>query len=356
MKLVIDYRLAASSNRGMARYCREMTRELLKMLPTEWEVLLYIDRGSNQPIPEDVKVRVLSTSDYIVGEQICIPYYLKKDKPNVFWAPSNTFPLIRVSGIDYCATIHDLIFFEKVEGPQSLKQRIGRIYRRFVLNYGIKRLKWIMTVSEFSKNALEKRFHVNDVVVTPNCIGHFADKVKKLMTENNYSRNETFFTVSGDAPSKNFKMLYEWFKEHPKYKLEAAGFPQHSVYRNDCPLNITILPPNIPDELLIEKYRTCKAFLFVSKQEGFGIPLLEAMVCHCKIIATRCTSIPEIVEDLAMLIHPNSIKELNSSILSIESFHQDESLYVQRLMKYSDWKDSAKVLFNLIMNNHYDNN
>lgn len=352
MKLVIDYRLAASSTRGMARYCREITREIIKMLPTDWEVILYIDKGVNQPIPERVEVRFLSTSDYIIGEQIYIPYYLKKDRPDVFWAPSNTFPIIKVCKVDYFVTIHDLIFFEEVEGAQSLKQKIGRLYRRFILSHFIKNLKGIITVSEFSKKAIEQRFHVKNVVVTPNCIGHFADKVQKLMSENNYSRNETYFTVSGDAPSKNFKMLYEWFKDHPEYKLEAAGFPRHSVFKNDCPSNITILPPNISDELLIEKYCTCKAFLFVSKQEGFGIPLLESMVCGCKIITTKHTSIPEIVGDDALYITEDTKEALNIAISQIEKYAADTDSVMLRLKKYTNWATPAETFLKMIQQNN----
>lgn len=352
MKIVIDYRLAASSTRGMARYCREMTRELLKKKPIDWVIMLYIDKGNNQPIPEGVKVRTLSTSDYILGEQIYIPYYLKKDRADVFWAPSNTFPLIKIRNVDYFATIHDLIFFEEVKGPQSLKQKIGRLYRRFILNRGIKNLKGIMTVSEFSKKAIEQRFQVKDVVVTPNCIGHFVNKVKKFMSENNYSRNETFFTVSGDAPSKNFKILYEWFKVHPEYKLEAAGFPENSIYRNNCPLNITILPPNISDELLIGKYCTCKAFLFVSKQEGFGIPLLEAMACRCKIIATKNTSIPEIVGNNAIYIDLGKSEELGVALQRLEKYEISNDRIKMQLIKFTHWKMSVQLFVDYIMNRY----
>ena len=205
-----------------------------------------------------------------------------------------------------------------------------------------------MTVSEFSKKAIEQRFHVNDVVVTPNCIGHFADKVKMLMSEHKYSRNEVFFTVSGDAPSKNFKMLYEWFKEHPEYKLEAAGFPQHSVYRENCPPNITILPPNISDELLIEKYCTCKAFLFVSKQEGFGIPLLESMACGCKNIVTKSTSIPEIVGDCAVYINKDTMEALDIAISQIEKQFIDTASAMSRLEKYSRWAIPAETFLKMI--------
>ena len=48
MIFVIDYRLAASSLRGMARYCREITIKLLPILPKEWKIILYVDKNKKK--------------------------------------------------------------------------------------------------------------------------------------------------------------------------------------------------------------------------------------------------------------------------------------------------------------------
>ena len=346
MRLVIDYRLAAYSTRGMARYCREMTKELVKILPKEWDVLLYIDKKSKKEfVPSNIKHRLLPTGNFIIGEQLFLPYFLRKDKANILWTPYNTFPLWKDAGVKYVATIHDLIFFEKLDGKRTIVQRIGGLYRKFVVSHGIKHLSACCTVSEYSKKQIEKRFSISNVVLTPNCIGNFSQLVTSIKEKASTSRGEVFFTLSGDAHSKNFNLLFQWFKCHPHYRLEAAGFPSSSYYREICPPNVTILPPNITDEQLINKYLSCKAFLFVSKSEGFGIPLLEAISCGCKIIASNSTSIPEIVADLAILINPDSSDELNAAILNIDSLRQDEVLYRQRLDKYSDWFNSARELY-----------
>ena len=41
-------------------------------------------------------------------------------------------------------------------------------------------------------------------------------------------------------------------------------------------------------------YSHCAAFLFPSRLEGFGIPVLEAMRYHCKVFSSRMTSLPEV--------------------------------------------------------------
>ncbi len=348
-RLIIDYRLAVSSTRGMARYCREMTKVILTMLPDEWEVVLYIDKCANAELPKNVMFRVLPTKNYIIGEQILIPYYLEKDNADILWSPANTFPLCKRSGIKYYATIHDLIFFEKTKERQSFKQMVGKYYRRIVISKGINILNGIFTVSEFSKNTMCRRFGISNVIVTPNCIGSFVELVNKQQLKRDYKRGDFYFTVSGDAPSKNFNSLHQWFKEHPNYKLEVAGFPASSFFRNNCPENITILPPNVSDEILIEKYCTCKAFLFVSKQEGFGIPVLEAMACGCKMILSDNTSIPEIAGDNAIYVNPEKIDEFEEAILSVESYEVNTHEMMLQLNKYTDWKKSAQVLMKSVI-------
>ena len=348
-RLIIDYRLAASSTRGMARYCREITSELLYILPKDVTVILYVDRTANMNLPVGVEKRILPTNNYIIGEQWWIPFFLKKDKANIFWAPANTFPLYKVRGVRYIATIHDLIFFDKPEGKQSIVQKVGMYYRRFVVSMGIRKLDGCCSVSEYSKKRIENRFGLKDIIVTPNCISHFLKKINELKNHGEYSRSDFFFTVSGDAPSKNFEALYKWFKVRPMYKLVAAGIRKESANRKNCPSNIVILPPNVLDVELIKYYLTCKAFLFISKQEGFGIPVLEAMACGCKLILSNSTSIPEIAGDNAIYVSPEIIDELEEAIMRVESYEINSQKMKLQLDNYTDWKKSAQMLMESIV-------
>lgn len=52
-----------------------------------------------------------------------------------------------------------------------------------------------------------------------------------------------------------------------------------------------------PDEVLPELYGACTVWLFGSRREGFGLPLLESMACRTPVIATPAAYAPEIVND-----------------------------------------------------------
>ncbi|MEG2759103.1 MAG: hypothetical protein RR908_04445, partial [Rikenellaceae bacterium] len=84
MIIGIDYRLAASSHRGMGRYCREIVEKLF-IMDTKNQYVLYIDDKCDKPLPHNFRFHKLPTSNFIIGEQIIMPFFIIKDKIDVLW-------------------------------------------------------------------------------------------------------------------------------------------------------------------------------------------------------------------------------------------------------------------------------
>ncbi len=61
-------------------------------------------------------------------------------------------------------------------------------------------------------------------------------------------------------------------------------------------------------------YLNAKALIFPSLFEGFGIPLLEAMTVGCPIIASNCTSIPEVSGNAALYLNPHDTEDIAEKI------------------------------------------
>lgn len=73
----------------------------------------------------------------------------------------------------------------------------------------------------------------------------------------------------------------------------------------------------VSDEELVRLYRGASAYLDTSLYEGFGYQVLEAMACGAPVVATRVTSIPEIVGDAALLGEPRSAAELGDALARV---------------------------------------
>jgi glycosyltransferase involved in cell wall biosynthesis len=79
----------------------------------------------------------------------------------------------------------------------------------------------------------------------------------------------------------------------------------------------------VTDETLTALYRQAAVFVYPSLYEGFGLPLLEAMSCGAPVVTTRCTSIPEVVGEAALMVEATDTSAMADAIgrvLEDESF------------------------------------
>lgn len=73
----------------------------------------------------------------------------------------------------------------------------------------------------------------------------------------------------------------------------------------------------VPRNELLDLYAGATAFVFPSLFEGFGIPALEAMECRCPVVASRATSLPEVVGDAALLFDPTDTDDMATKLRRI---------------------------------------
>jgi glycosyltransferase involved in cell wall biosynthesis len=101
----------------------------------------------------------------------------------------------------------------------------------------------------------------------------------------------------------------------------------------------------IDDDGLARLYNICRAFVFPSFYEGFGLPALEAMQCGAPVIASNATSIPEVVGSTAALFDPNSVADIADKlqrVLTDDEFRADLiARQLQQVRRFS-WDESAR--------------
>ena len=73
----------------------------------------------------------------------------------------------------------------------------------------------------------------------------------------------------------------------------------------------------VADEDLAPLYGGASAFVFPSLYEGFGLPVLEAMLLGTPVLTSRTSSLPEIAGDAALYVNPYEIDDIARGIKTI---------------------------------------
>ena len=179
----------------------------------------------------------------------------------------------------------------------------------------------IICISENTKKDLLKLYAIPEKRVS---VIHLASGIDKTMAVGNepVPSNPYYLYVGERTGYKNFHSLLRAFvkvaNELPNTTLCIVGNP---VNRNEqeliAELNLMARIQHyhhVTDSHLAKLYHSSVGFVYPSLYEGFGIPLLEAMACGTAVIASDCSSIPEVVGDAALLFDPRSEDDLAAAL------------------------------------------
>ncbi len=86
------------------------------------------------------------------------------------------------------------------------------------------------------------------------------------------------------------------------------------------------LTGRVADDLLPALYAGAEAVVVPSLEEGFGLPVVEAMACGTPVVATRAGALPEVAGDAALLVEPGDEAALAAALVRVSD---DELLRAQ---------------------------
>lgn len=233
------------------------------------------------------------------------------------------------------ATAYDLAH---MRFPQEHYDNIGcdmRLgLRRMEANY--RRADHLIAISEATKQEFTELLGVAPErisVVYPGLdLGRFPEVDASVLR--GISIPERFFLYTGAAdPRKNLDGVLSTFariRDDAPDGLVLAGklAPSETAWlqRTVARLGIgdrVVQTGYITDEALGALYRKATALVFPSRHEGFGFPVLEAMGCGCPVITGTLSSLPEVVGDAGLTMHPDDTDALADAMLQVA---EDEAL------------------------------
>jgi glycosyltransferase involved in cell wall biosynthesis len=277
-------------------------------------------------------------------EQIILPGYVQP--PECLWSPANTGPL-RVT--NQVLTLHDL---SPLEHPEWFAPGFSLWYRLFIPIL-VRRVRIVVVSSVYMKKKIELHFALSPKRVSVAPGGVDLNRFRPDLIPPAGLPARYLLYVGTLQPRKNLPvLLWAWNQvshQFPDAWLLLAGGIDRNLSRIifDMPLNRVEFLGYVQETNLAGLYAGAQAIVIPSLEEGFGLPVLEAMACGTPVIASNAGSLPEVIGDAGILFDLDRPAELASQLqncLSNADLRHGLAEKGLRRVKDFSWEVSAKII------------
>lgn len=254
---------------------------------------------------------------------------------------SNSFFKIRKK--IYITTVHDLMYriVPSFFSENNVINTLAKWYYDFIVGRSLHNSDIIFSVSNTTKNDVRKFGFYSEVCAEG--VNELENSHGDEMPELLYEPNSFFLYVGNFRPHKNIDFLIKAFsKSNTTKMLLLAGNANGFDINHELGKKIMFLG-YLSDEELAAYLKTAAAFIYPSKYEGFGLPVLEALSHNCKVICSNAGALREFNSNAILYFNPNEEAELIKHIEGI-----DEAVFleheVRRLLKSYSWGASLNQM------------
>jgi glycosyltransferase involved in cell wall biosynthesis len=280
-------------------------------------------------------------------EQFILPR--RVNSRSVLWSPANTGPLWISNQV---LTIQDL---SPLEHPEWFQKGFSAWYR-FFLPLLAKRVRKILVPSEYIKRKVAARFDVDNILVTSAGVNKEVFHPYARKSTLDLSAQYVLF-VGSLEPRKNMPMLLKaWNKVKDEFTdmwlVVAGGTGKvfHSVSLPSEMERVRFLG-YVSDGDLPALYACAKLFVFPSSDEGFGLPVLEAMACGAPVLVSNGGALPEVVGEAGIIFN---LSETDGLSKTMSACLKDEKLCLSLKEKglshasLFSWQKTADLVWNAL--------
>jgi len=360
MKIGIDGRPFQGKLTGIGRYTLELCRELNSLLP-DAEFYVYSHVPINLPVNSKNWFLRLDPNPFakylkpVVWLKTRCGKLCKSDDLDIFWASGSFFPFLGKK-VKRILTVYDLNY--------KLAPETMSIFNRFSFFLFFKKdlLKSdaVLSISKGTSDRLKEYFGIEANAIIPPAVSSIfrpqpEEAIKRCL--NKYKISSPYFLSLGTwEPRKNFELLIKAFIE---FKNENPSDPtkllliggkgwktkEFAKLTKNISKNYILHLGYIQDVDLPMFYSGATAFIFPSKYEGFGIPVLEAANCGTNVIATDLPELREAGGELPIYISPTKegIKRGILQALNSEFMHSRSGKHYPQF----SWKENAKIFYQM---------
>lgn len=339
MHIAINAYFWNQTHTGSGQYTRQLVYHLNRLV-SDVDITLVYPQSDELPqlhdVPPSVKITAVSARPghwgKLLFEQVQFPRacrHLGVDLAHIpYWGGPLSSPVPQV------VTIHDLTTLLVPEYRRGLK---ARLYNALV-RASARGASHIITDSFSSKLDIMDHLHLDEQAITAIYLAagpQYSQQENSLVDMailRKYDLPDFYILyLGGYVLHKNIMNLLQAYT----YVAQALGEDYPLVLAGHQPTEITDLFPDyegyikrvglekyirwigfVDEEDKPTLYRNAETFVFPSRYEGFGLPVLEAMACGTPVVTSNTSSLPEVIGPAGFANDPDDYREMAGSIIA----------------------------------------
>lgn len=354
-------------NTGSGQYTRNLIYHLNRYV-SDLQITLVYPQREDEPEPENVppsvtlkKVPMRSGHlGKVLFEQRTFPQICGEIKADIAHVPYWGSPL--QSPVPLVVTVHDLT---TMLVPEYRRKPMARLYNALV-TASARGASHIITDSMASKQDITRHLGIPEAKITPIYLAVGAEfdsgdnSLVDMAVLKKYKLPDFYILyLGGYELHKNVTtLLLAW-----SYVGQALGEDYPLVLAGKRPSTVNDIYPDYDDyirRLRIEEYvhwigyvdeedkpvlyRNAETFVFPSRHEGFGLPVLEALACGVPVVTTDASSLPEVIGDAGFAVDPDDERGMAGAIIATimqENLAADLRQKATKQAEKFSWQETA---------------
>jgi len=337
MRIGLDAKLFGGQSAGIGRYAVNLIRGLVAVAGPEIEQWVLFcgpqtDGALLREMPERCRIVRSAASSSLLRSLIALPVSIAREGVDLFHGLDHVGLPLRGRPVPSVLTVHDTF---PIDHPEWFTAK-HRAVVRFALPRAVRRATRVITPSRAVKDSLLRLGWIDADridVVPEGCEERFSPAAAPLDDlRRRYGLPRRFVLFVGTAePRKNLSRLLRAFAALPNRDVSlvlagSAGWHSAELSASIAELGLTDRVHRtgfVDDRDLPDLYRAAELFAMPSLDEGFGLPLLEAMGCGVPVLCSDAPAVQETVGDAACIVSPASVPQMTAAL---EQLLGDEQL------------------------------
>ena len=353
MKILFDCRYTRIGRHdGISRYTARLVEELAKLHPV---TMIIYDEQQLTMLPDLPWVMMPSPR---AASEPAAALYVNKFEPDIVFTPMQTMgPWGRKFAL--VTTIHDLIYYTHRTPPRNMAWPVRLIWRGYHLWWGFQRglLKEAdahLADSETTKALMQRNNATpNPVTVVP--LG--VDLPEQPPNHRQPAAERELVYMGSFMEYKNVDLLASALHQLPGYRLRLMSRitgAERAHLSSLAPAGTIDFLDGATDAEYAEALQRATALVTASRDEGFGLPIVEAMAVGTPVVISDIPIFREVGGEPALRFDQESVDSFVASVRLLE----DEAEWMRRskasaefARRYS-WPAAARALLDVLTETH----